>query len=157
MQSGGMLWKGVWMFIVDITNRGSIPAMESMVTFLEKRHEMLVENVANIDTPHYRTKHLDTEAFQNALADALDRRRRTGSKDFKLSSSEQFEQLSNGSLKVKPTVEPAENLLFHDRTNARIERQMAKLAENAMMHQFMTDRLRGRYESLLTAIRGRLS
>jgi flagellar basal body rod protein FlgB len=55
---------------------------------------------------------------------------------------------------MTPTTEPAENLLFHDHTNMRIEEQMAMLAENAMMHQTVTELLRGKFETMLKAIRG---
>ena len=64
---------------------------------------------------------------------------------------------ASGRLEITPTCEPAVNVLFHDQMNMRVERQMAMLAENAMMHQLVTDRLRGRFEALLTAIRGRMA
>ena len=68
----------------------------------------------------------------------------------------QFRQDQFGRLRVTPTAEPAENILFHDGTNIRIERQMAMLAENAMMHQMVSDRLKGKFDTMMTAIRGRM-
>ncbi len=144
------------MFLVDIVNRGSIPAMDKMLAFTQARHRMLTENVANVDTPGYKTKHLDARAFQESLREALDERKRTHSATFRIRGSQQFGQDGSGRLWVSPTEEPAENILFHDRTNMRIEKQMAMLAENAMMHQLVTDRIKGKYDSLLTAIRGRM-
>ena len=49
-----------------------------------------------------------------------------------------------------------ENLLFQDGTNARIERQMALLAENTMMNQTVSNLLRAKFDGLETAIRGRV-
>jgi flagellar basal body rod protein FlgB len=74
-----------------------------------------------------------------------------------MSDGEQWRTTDGGRLKITPTEEPVENILFHDRTNARVEKQMSMLAENAMMHQTMSEMLRGRYEGILKAIRGRVS
>ena len=57
---------------------------------------------------------------------------------------------------MTPSEEPAENVLFHDDTNARVERQMAMMAENTMMHQLASELLRERFDGLLKAIRGNI-
>ncbi len=145
--------RGDQMFFVDVVSRGALPAMEKMLAFTQARHRMLTENVANVDTPGYVTKQLDPGAFQRSLREALTVTRRDGS-PFQLKNTEQFRQDASGSLVVTPTAEPAENVLFHDGTNMRIEQQMAMLAENGMMHQATTELLRGRFDGLLTAIRG---
>jgi len=145
------------MFFYGIVNRGALPAMEKMLAFTQARHRMLSENVANVDTPGYKTRHLDAQAFQRALREALNGRAETRSAQFRIADTDQFRQDGEGRLVVTPTVEPAENILFHDRTNMRIEKQMAMMAENAMMHQAVTELLRARFEVLLKAIRGRVS
>jgi flagellar basal-body rod protein FlgB len=128
-----------------------------MLAFTQARHRMLTENVANVDTPGYQTKHLDAKAFQRALREALDTRAQTGSQSLEIRSDRQFHQDRVGQLVVTPTVQPPENVLFHDQTNMRIEKQMAMLAENAMMHQTVTELLRGKFQELLNAIRGRVA
>jgi flagellar basal-body rod protein FlgB len=128
-----------------------------MLDFTQARHRMLTENIANVDTPHYQAKHLDVDGFQASLCKALDRRRQTRSPELVLAPTDQVRQAASGELVVKPQVEPAENILFHDRTNMSIERQMAALAENAMMHQTVTELLNGRFQRLLSAIRGRMA
>ena len=145
------------MFFYGIVNRGALPAMEKMLAFTQARHRMLTENVANVDTPGYQTRHLDARAFQRALREALDTQAETPSASLEIRSSNQFRQDRFGRLSVTPTVEPAENILFHDKTNARIERQMAMLAENAMMHQVVTELLRDKFNGLLKAIRGKVA
>jgi flagellar basal-body rod protein FlgB len=145
------------MFLTDIANSGTIPAMDKMLAFTEARHKMLLENIANIDTPYYKTKQLDPEPFQASLREAIDERKETRSSNLNMSDGEQWRTTDGGRLKITPTEEPVENILFHDRTNARVEKQMSMLAENAMMHQTMSEMLRGRYEGILKAIRGRVS
>lgn len=145
------------MFFTDVVNSGTTPTLDAMLAFTEARHRVLAENIANIDTPGYQTRHLDPKRFQKALAGAIAERKETGSAGLRIEATGEFEQDATGTLKFTPSDEPAENVLFHDRTNARIERQMSNLAENAMMHQTATELLAGNYQSLLTAIRGRVS
>jgi flagellar basal-body rod protein FlgB len=145
------------MFFYDVVNHGAVPAMEKMLAFTEARQRMLSENVANIDTPGYRARQLDAEAFQGALREALDARKEAPSSAFRIEESREVGQDEAGRLVVTPTEEPAENILFHDRTNARIEKQMAEMAENGMMHEAVSQLLRDKFQGLLKAIRGRVA
>jgi flagellar basal-body rod protein FlgB len=142
------------MFLTEITTSDTIAALQKALAFTEARHKVLTENIANIDTPGYRTKQLDATAFQQALARALANHKENPSTPLELRPSAEFHEHPNGGLVVTPSEQPAENILFHDGTNGRVERQMAMLAENAMMHQTLTELLRGRYEGVLKAIRG---
>lgn len=163
MESWGPTWtvgRGVEkdgrMFFEDIVNRGSTPALEKMLAYTEARQRVLADNVANIDNPHYRAKQLDTDAFQASLRRALDDRKVTGDRTFRLEAHDEFRVGRDGRLQVTPSLEPPENVLFHDDTNARVEKQMAMMAENNMMHQVVVEMLHGRFNGLLKAIRGRL-
>ena len=143
------------MFVSDITNVGAIPILEKTLAFTEAHNRMIATNIANITTPGYRTKQLDVSAFQSALREASAKRADHGGA-FQLPSSGQFRTDDVGRLHVSPSEEPAENLLFQDGTNARIERQMALLAENTMMNQVAAEQLKGYYNGLGKAIRGRV-
>jgi flagellar basal-body rod protein FlgB len=142
-------------FLTSLTSRGATPLLERFVAFTEARHRMLVENVANIDTPGYRARQLDAAAFQDELRRAADARR-TPTDAPRLRESRQFRVASDGALEVTPELEPPENLLFHDGTNTRVERQMAMLADNGMAHQMAVEMLKGNYDGLVKAIRGRV-
>ena len=144
------------MLFNDLVNSGSVPMLDSMLSFTQARHKVLTENIANIDTPGYQTRHLDAKQFQRDLATAVARKREEHTPGLRIESSQQVQQGSGGQLRFMPMREPAENVLFHDKTNARVERQMSMLAENAMMHQTATELLAGRYQSMLKAIRGQI-
>jgi len=144
------------MFISGVTERGATPALVQMWSFTQARHRMIAENVANWGNPDYKTKRLDVAAFQQALGKALDQRGGDPSKPLVLRPTEQVRTDDAGRLRVTPSATPVENILFHDRTNMSIERQMADLADNAMVHETVTTLLRGRYEGLRKAIRGRV-
>ena len=143
------------MFLSDVTSGGAFPMLEKVLSFTESRNRMLAENIANLTTPGYRTRQLDVSAFQAALREASDRRS-PSDKAFRIDATAEFRLDEAGFLNVTPSREPAENLLFQDGTNARIERQMAMLAENAMMNQFAAETLKGYFEGTAKAIRGRL-
>lgn len=129
-------------------------AIELAARYAEQRHQVLVENVANIDTPDYQAKQLDPGRFQAALRDALVSSARTGACELVV-RDRQVSTDRAGRMQVKPDVEPAENLLFHDGTNARLESLMTDVQENAMNYDLTTSMLRARFDTLLMAIKGR--
>lgn len=106
-------------------------------------------------TPGYRAKHLDVGSFQAALREACEAGARRGGKPA-FESTDEVSFDAAGHMTVSPSVEPAQNLLFHDGTNARIERLMAELAENTMAHQASSELLRNYFEGVTKAIRGRI-
>lgn len=145
------------MFLTDVTNSGAIPLLEKTLAFTEARNRMLAENIANVSTPGYRARQLSVKDFQAALRTARERRRESGGTDLPMPDTRELKFDAAGHLKATPSLEPVENLLFHDGTNARVERYMADLAENAMMHQVGTELLQGKFERLQSAIRGRVA
>lgn len=142
------------MFVTGVTETNTIGALEKTLAFTEARNKVLAENIANVTTPEYRAKQLDPAEFQAALRSAIDKRCESN-EPLRLESTEQFHQDEMGFLKVTPTDKPPENLLFHDGTNARIEKQMAMLAENTLMNKVAAELLRNQFEGLGKAIRGR--
>ena len=144
------------MFISSLTERGSMPALIHLLSYTEQRHRMIAENVANWHTPGYKTKQLDPKAFQQALRRALDAKGSDPNKPFVVRNTRQFGTAKGGYLRVTPSEKPVDNVLFHDRTNASIERMMTNLADNAMVHEAATTLLKGNFDGLRKAIRGRM-
>lgn len=135
----------------------TVNAVELAARFAEARQHVLSENVANIDTPDYHNRVVDARAFQQALGEALAEARSRNSDALELRGNAQVRTRSDGSLAVTPEVEPAPNALFHDGTNGRLEDQLTAATENSLYYSVATNLLRGRYDTLLTAIRGRVS
>ena len=143
------------MFISNVTDRGAAPALSRMWAFTQARHRVISENVANWGNPQYKAKQLDVHSFQRALGQALKDRGGNPNDPFVLPATREVREVGPGRLEITPTVTPPENILFHDGTNMSIERQMADLAENAMMHEAITTLLQGGFNGLRKAIRGR--
>jgi flagellar basal-body rod protein FlgB len=131
-----------------------MPALVSTLTYNQAKLNMIAENIANVHTPGYRAKRLNTEGFQGALREALDARVADPATTWTVKVDGEVRTNRRGYLNVTPTEKPVENILFHDGTNLSIERQMAGLAETGMMHDLATALLHGRYEGLRKAIRG---
>ncbi|MBU0639935.1 MAG: hypothetical protein KKB50_13785 [Planctomycetes bacterium] len=130
-------------------------AAELAARFAEERHNVLVENVANIDTPDYHTKRLDQEAFQASLREALGQAEQTRAGRLELRGNAQFVSGPGSGTEVRPVTDPAPNVLFHDGTNARMEDLMSAVAKNALYYQMASNLLNGRFDALTRAIRGR--
>ena len=145
------------MIIANLAEGQTVSALVKTLSFNAARLKMIAENVANSETPGYRTQRLDTKGFQRALRRALDRRDRDPRRGFDVRSGHEVATNAQGFLEVSPSFEPAENILFHDGTNMSLERQMSDLAEVGMMQDLATTLLRGEYAGLRKAIRGRVS
>ncbi len=143
------------MFLSSLTEGGATPALVKTMVFNQAKLQAISQNVANINTPGYRAKHLDTKGFQAALRDAFDRRSGDPRVPFTVSSGSQVRTQDDGTIEVTPTEIPVENILFHDGTNLSIEQQMSELAETGMMHDLASTMLKGRYDALRKAIIGR--
>ena len=142
------------MFFSEIVDRGPVPALVKTLAYNHARLRMIAENVANIHTPGYRTKQLDSKAFQNALREALETRVNDPKGGLTVSVQGEVQTDGQGFLQVTPREKPVENILFHDGTNMSIERQMADLAETGMANDLATTLLRGKFQTLRSAIRG---
>ena len=48
-------------------NQTNAPLLEHVLEFTAARHELIAQNMANVDTPGYRQKDLDTGRFYSQL------------------------------------------------------------------------------------------
>ncbi len=53
----------------------TIPLLEQVTAFGQRRHQVLAGNIANIDTPDYKTRDLSMPDFEQALQRAVQTRR----------------------------------------------------------------------------------
>ncbi len=144
--------------ISKLFDSGAIQSVERLVQFTGARHKVLTNNIANFETPFYRARELDTDAFQAGLRDAIDRRRRSGASPtdgpLKMRDTRQL-RFHQDRVDVQPGFDSA-GIMFHDRTNADVERTMQHLAENTMAHNAGLEILKNEFDLLKMAIRGRV-
>ena len=128
---------------------GSLPVLERLVEFTTQRQAVLADDAANLSTPNFLPRDLDTRGFQAALRDALDHRTNPNAPP-ELHDTDQVEFGSEG-LTTHP--QPAnEGILFHDGNNRDLERLMQHMAENNLAHNTGIQLIRSELALLKTAI-----
>ncbi|MEM7167199.1 MAG: hypothetical protein AAF581_17185 [Planctomycetota bacterium] len=138
-----------WMF-----EKGSAPILEQSMNFTEARHRLILSNVANADTPHYRRLDLDKKGFNRALESAIERRREhhpgrfSMTLDLRVPTDDRGHYLPGRWL---PTADH-EGPLRHDNNNVSLEREMAVLAQNAGSYRRAAGLLRKQYGQIRAAI-----
>ena len=136
-------------------NSGSTPVLERLVQYTSQRHRLILHNIANLSTPHFRPTDVSPESFQQALGEAIDRRRGGGSGGpLELGDTREM-RFTQDSVELNPGASH-DNLLFHDRNDRSLDHQMKNLAENTMAHNAALELLRSKFQSIETAIRERL-
>ena len=135
-----------------VTQSGAIPALERMLEFAARRHELIVGNIANLDTPGFRPVDVSVRGFREQLGAAIDHRRETGG-PLRIEATDEV-RLVDGRLELAPRPAGA-NLLFHDGNDRSLERIMQDLVENFSMFRFAAQMLQSRYDLIDAAIRER--
>ncbi len=133
------------MFIDRLLNSGSGPVLEKMLEFTAARHELLAEDIVNVDTPGWRNKDLSLARFQSMLSD------RVAVQETSAPGATRFDDI---------TVDPSDTtsgILFHDGNNRSMESLMTDQAKNALMHNLAIELLRKQYSTMEMALKERVS
>lgn len=142
------------MSLVDgLFSSDSTPAIEHVLRFVHLRHRQIANNIANVDTPHYRPRDLDAGGFQTALRRALDARGRSAGP---APLSGKGIRPAGGTFEMDAVRSAHEAPMRHDGNTVSIEAEMSELAKNALTQRIFTRLLVNRFRNLQTAIRGRV-
>ena len=131
-------------------NATTIPALAEVVNFAQARQTVLAGNVANVNTPGYRLRDLSQPAFQQKLKEAL------------ASARASAEPISPGLAKSEPgdpmreVRASLENIVYHDDTNIDLEKQVAEMTKNHLLHNFAIAVMTDQFQLLQTAISERV-
>lgn len=129
--------------MLGIFNSTTIPALEQTLTFAQRRHELLAGNLANFDTPDYRSRDLDVGDFQNALAESIDASRRPA---VNAVSPVTRDDIYSGPRRA------TEQVVYHDGSDVSMEQQVTELAKNQHMHGLAITTMRSQFALLRAAI-----
>ena len=115
----------------------TVGLLEKIAAFSERRHEVLAGNLANIDTPNYKTRDLDVDGFQQALkqAAAVQHQSAYPSLGMEMSQPPSLSQIFSQELFQAREIEPA-NITFQDGNNRSVEREVMELTKNNLMQSF---------------------
>ncbi|MEO1007045.1 MAG: hypothetical protein AAFX79_00595 [Planctomycetota bacterium] len=136
---------------------GALPALETVIRFAGQRQRLLAHNVANMTTPNYQMRDVSPFRFQEALGEAIDRRRaRNGGTHGPLPFKGNREvRPEGGGIRLHPTTDRG-GVLLHDRNNRDVERLMQAMTENYSVYRVASDLLRSRMGVLNAAVSERV-
>jgi flagellar basal-body rod protein FlgB len=131
-------------------NATTIPALGEVLNFTQARQTVLAGNIANVNTPGYRLRDLSQEEFQQRLKEAIE------------SSQTNEKSLSPGLATSEPgdpmrqVRASLQNLVYHDDTNIDLEKQVAEMTKNHLLHNFALTVMSDQFQLLQTAISERV-
>jgi flagellar basal-body rod protein FlgB len=110
----------------------NVPMLQQLTGYLEltnQRQQLIVGNMANIDTPGYHTQDLD---FQSAMQDVV----------------------NSGNVKMEPASLEVEGLPERpDGNNVNVDREGLLLSQTQLQYQMGVQLIKAEFHKLLTAIK----
>jgi len=137
-------------------------ALEETIAFAERRHAILAGNLANMDTPGYKTRDLSVSGFQESLKELMAAQRSpamqpspgdgsldavSGRRGPVLAREQAIQEVRDASTQV----------VYHDGSDDNLETQIAQISKNQSMHTTAIALLKSQYRTLQTAISGNVS
>ena len=136
--------------VPDLFSSTTIPALGEVINFAQARHTVLAGNIANVNTPGYRLRDLSTTDFQQKLKEAI---AASQSSAQPLSPGLASSQPGDAMRQVRASLE---NLVYHDDTNIDLEKQVAEMTKNHLLHNFALTVMTDQFQLLQTAISERV-
>jgi flagellar basal-body rod protein FlgB len=113
-------------------------SLEAYLDLLTTRQKLVASNIANLDTPGYRTRDID---FQAELRTALGR-------------VQSGQAVSDGATRVGAAAKEVEGLAVkNDGNDVQLDRESRLLAENAMRFELASALLASRFRNIRLAIK----
>lgn len=129
---------------LDFFQNQTLDAMEAYMTRLSQRQQIVASNLANIDTPGFKTKDVSFHATmqellsENAIKPEITRRGH-----------------DQGMIQVFPQPQAFEVqglISREDQNNVDLDREMLKLSETSFAYSLITQMVRGKFGMIATSI-----
>jgi flagellar basal-body rod protein FlgB len=123
---------------------GAVEQLTRGLAFSARRHDVLSRNVANLETPSYKARDVVFDDYLRPMAPSA--------------PGEQTRPLAPvGPSERQPRVVYAgDGSARADGNDVNLDRQMARLSENTLFHNALTQILAGQFAALKQAITGRV-
>ena len=164
----------------SLLQQTTIPILEKVTAFAQRRQQVLAGNIANIDTNDYRMRDLPVQDFERALKQAVQARRENSSSlprvnQMSLSPGEFMAGMQQSLGKMTGTGDRMKNLSdffgedlqlaqdaeftnvkFHDGGNRSIEEESMEMVKNASMQSFAIEVMISQMKTLESVISERI-
>lgn len=135
------------MGVFDILGSTATDSLEQVLAMTQDRNKVLADNIANIDTPGYRMRDVDTDSFDAALARALERSHRANPNRSRLVLPE-----ANPKDPSAANADGLRSIVFHDDNDRSIEKLVVELGKNSSRHGQAAELLRTQLKLLRSVI-----
>lgn len=124
---------------------GTISNLEQSLNYASAKNRAISSNVANVDTPNYKSKNIVFKDVLNQSMSSSIQAKRTDIRHLPFTSSKDsgFHVVTNHNTSYN-----------HNGNNVDIDKEMAELAKNQIYYNGLIDRINGKFGSLQTVIRG---
>lgn len=124
---------------------GTIYALENALDYSAAKNRAISTNIANVDTPGYKSKDVVFKDVLNEKLDTTIAMRTTHPKHIAQTPSLQrpYEIITNNS-----------TTYHHNGNNVDIDKEMSELAKNQIYYNSLAERMNGKFQNLKNVIRG---
>jgi flagellar basal-body rod protein FlgB len=146
----------------SIFQKSTLPVLEQVVNFTEARHGVLAGNVANLDTPGYKTRDLSPELFQERLKEAIEIRDQPvtpyDSRSFESTSTDARLKHEADEMRAFEKVKDSmKSILRHDGDDVSMEKQVNEIVKNQQQHNLAINIMSAQFRLLRAAITERVA
>lgn len=117
--------------------------LENSLHYSTKKNKTISNNIANVDTPNYKSQDV---SFRSKLQEATDNLQLNNTNGRHLQKSEE-----NSPHAITTNNNTRYN---HNNNNVDIDKEMADLAENQIYYRSLVDRLNGKFQTIQNVVRG---
>jgi flagellar basal-body rod protein FlgB len=141
----------------------TIPVLEQVVNFTEARHGVLAGNIANLDTPGYKTRDLSPALFQERLKEAIETRHQPkapayDAESLGLARTYDSQRHEDRQLAAFRNVEDSmKSILRHDEGDVSMEQQINEIVKNQQQHNLAIGIMSAQFRLLRAAITERVA
>lgn len=141
----------------------TLPVLEQVVNFTEARHGVLAGNIANLDTPGYRTRDLSPALFQDRLKEAIETQHQPARPSydydpFGVTRSYSANRHESDQLSAFQKVEDSmTSILRHDEGDVSMEQQVNEMVKNQQQHNLAISIMSAQFRLLRAAITERVA
>ncbi|RNF38760.1 flagellar basal body rod protein FlgB [Planococcus salinus] len=123
----------------------TVQSLENALSTATLRQKVHSSNIANVDTPNYKSKRVD---FQSALNQAMDQQPLASHK-----TNPHHIPFSNENTQFAPEIKVNNTTKYQNNgNNVDMDLEMAELAKNQLWYNAVTERINGKFGSLRSVI-----
>lgn len=130
----------------SMIDASTIPLLEQVVGFSEARHAVLAGNIANMDTPGYRSRDLSVDTFRERLKELIK------AQEDPTTSRSPGNIMDEPDAAMKRVRDSMKTILFHDDSDVGLEQQVTQLSKNQFMHNLAISIMGSQFRLIESAI-----